>query len=188
MGRVAYVYFRSFEDARDALHSKSRIILFDKPAMVEAVYESASREEYESRAQSLSPPRYGGRGGDRRGDYGRPRTPDRYREDWDRRGPPRGRDDRDDYRGPPPHRRGGYHDDDGWRGHEHRGGRGRGRGGYRGGYHDDDYGGNYDNYGHNARRENKKDRFPNYLEHIQPEDDPLATRTLFIGNLELNIT
>jgi len=197
--RVAYVYFRSFEDARDALHSKSRIILFDKPAMVEAVYESASREEYESRAQSMSPPRYGGgdrsgggRGGDRRGDYGRPRSPDRYRDDWDRRGPPRGRDDRDDYRGPPPPRRGGYHDDDGWRGHDYRGGRGggrgRGRGGYRGGHHDDDYGGNYDNYGHNARRENKKDRFPNYLEHIQPEDDPLATRTLFIGNLELNIT
>merc|ERR1719233_2218659 len=26
--RVAYVYFRSFEDARDAKHSKSRIILF----------------------------------------------------------------------------------------------------------------------------------------------------------------
>jgi len=195
--RVAYVYFRSFEDARDALHSKSRIILFDKPAMVEAVYESASREEYESRAQSLSPPRYGGdrngggRGGDRR-DYGRPRTPDRYRDDWDRRGPPpRGRDD---YRDPPPHRRGGYHDDDGWRGHGdgwrggRGGGRGRGRGGYRGGHHDEDYGGNYDNYGHNARRENKKDKFPNYLEHIQPEDDPLATRTLFIGNLELNIT
>merc|ERR1719438_556859 len=50
-------------------------------------------EEYESRAQSLSPPRYGGgdrsgggRGGDRRGDYDRPRTPDRYRDDWDRRG------------------------------------------------------------------------------------------------------
>ena len=50
--------FRSFEDARDALHSKSRIILFDKPAQVEAVYESASREEYESRAASISPPRY----------------------------------------------------------------------------------------------------------------------------------
>ena len=49
---------RSFEDARDALHSKSRIILFDKPAQVEAVYESASREEYESRAASISPPRY----------------------------------------------------------------------------------------------------------------------------------
>ena len=47
--RVAYVYFRNFDDARDAKHSKSRIILFDKPAMVEAVYESASREEYEGR-------------------------------------------------------------------------------------------------------------------------------------------
>ena len=84
--------FRSFEDARDALHSKSRIILFDKPAQVEAVYESASREEYESRAASISPPRYGGdrggggRGGDRRVDYGRPRTPERYRDDWDRTG------------------------------------------------------------------------------------------------------
>merc|ERR1712012_901161 len=32
------------------------------------------------------------------------------------------------------------------------------------------------------------DRFPNYLDHIDPEHDPLATRTLFAGNLELNIT
>ena len=38
--RVAYVYFRNFDDARDARHSKSRIILFDKPALVEPVYES----------------------------------------------------------------------------------------------------------------------------------------------------
>lgn len=37
-------------------------------------------------------------------------------------------------------------------------------------------------------RENKKDKFPNFLNHIPPEDDPDATRTLFIGNLELNIT
>jgi RNA-binding protein 15 len=36
--------------------------------------------------------------------------------------------------------------------------------------------------------ENKKDRFPNYLHHVNPEDDPLATRTLFAGNLEVNIT
>jgi len=34
----------------------------------------------------------------------------------------------------------------------------------------------------------KKDKFPNYLTHIPPEDDPLATRTLFAGNLEINIT
>jgi len=167
--RVAYVYFRSFEDARDALHSKSRIILFDRAAMVEAVYESASREEYESRAQSVSPPRYSGDrgGGGGRADYGRARSPapDRYRGGGG----------------------GGYHDDDGWRGGH---GRGRGRGGYRGGYHhEDDYGGSYDSWGsHPPRRENKKDKFPNYLEHISPEDDPNATRTLFIGNLELNIT
>jgi RNA-binding protein 15 len=184
--RVAYVYFRNFEDARDAKHSKSRIILFDKPATVEAVYESASREEYESRGgggrpHSLSPPRYSSGGG-----YGRPRTPERYREvdlyhhrdEYnDRRGggplpplrgPPGRRDDyrgpmqglrgghfRDEYRGPPPHRGGG--------------------GGLRGGYQD-----------HYAqplppRRDNKKDKFPNYMDHLPPEEDPLATRTLFAG-------
>ncbi|XP_031634650.1 RNA-binding protein spenito-like, partial [Contarinia nasturtii] len=37
--------------------------------------------------------------------------------------------------------------------------------------------------------ENKKEnKFPNYLHHVQPEDDPLATRTLFAGNLEINIS
>lgn len=199
--RVAYVYFRNFEDARDAKHSKSRIILFDKPATVEAVYESASREEYESRGgggrpHSLSPPRYrdhmqGGGGGG----YGRPRTPERYREDLyhhrddylDRRGGgplpplrgPPGR--RDDYRGPPPGGpRGGHFRDD------YRGGpppmHYRVGGGPRGGYQD--------HYAQPVlpRRENKKDKFPNYMDHLPPEEDPLATRTLFAGNLELNIT
>jgi len=32
------------------------------------------------------------------------------------------------------------------------------------------------------------EKFPNYLDHLAPEEDPLATRTLFAGNLELNIT
>ena len=196
--RVAYVYFRSFEDAKDAKHSKSRIILFDKATMVEAVYESATREEYESRSgggrpRSVSPPpRYDGGGG-----YGRPRSPDRYRDDyhrddhWD--APPRGH--------PPPSRRGG--------GGGYRGGRGGGRDDYRGGPPRDDFRGppprgpprgpppgyhdnRYNDYGGASypppRRENKKDKFPNYMDHISPEDDPLATRTLFAGNLELNIT
>merc|ERR1719270_259618 len=178
--RDAYVYFRNFDDARDAKHAKGRIILFDKPAMVEAVYESASREEYEGgrdvgRPHSLSPPRYGG---GRRMDYGRPRTPDRYRDDWDRRGPPPRRG-RDDFRGPP--RRGNFRDDGGWRGGPPRGP----PRGYGGGF-DDSYGGSYGQWP--PRRENKKDKFPNYLDHLMPEDDPLATRTLFVGNLELNIT
>lgn len=35
---------------------------------------------------------------------------------------------------------------------------------------------------------NDNDKFPNHLHHIPPEDDPLATRTLFVGNLELMIS
>lgn len=38
------------------------------------------------------------------------------------------------------------------------------------------------------QRESKKDKFPNYLHHIPPEDDDKATRTLFVGNLEVTIT
>lgn len=36
-------------------------------------------------------------------------------------------------------------------------------------------------------RESKKEKFPNYLHHIPPEDDDKATRTLFVGNLEVSI-
>jgi RNA-binding protein 15 len=188
--RVAYVYFRNFEDARDAKHSKSRIILFDKPATVEAVYESASREEYESRGSSrphsLSPPRYRDHMGG--GGYGRPRTPERYREDlyhhrddyMDRRGggplPPLRGPRRDDFRGPMGGGlRGGGHFRDDYRGPppmHHRGGmRGGGGGGY------------VDHYAQPLmpRRDNKKDKFPNYMDHLPPEEDPLATRTLFAG-------
>lgn len=38
--RVAYVCFRTSEDAREAKHHKPRIILYDKIALVEPVYES----------------------------------------------------------------------------------------------------------------------------------------------------
>jgi RNA-binding protein 15 len=37
-----------------------------------------------------------------------------------------------------------------------------------------------------GRGRGRKDRFPNYLQHIPPEDDPLACRTLFAGNLEVS--
>lgn len=40
----------------------------------------------------------------------------------------------------------------------------------------------------NQQRESKKDKFPNYLHHIPPEEDDKATRTLFVGNLEVTIT
>ena len=55
--RVAYVYFKSFEAARDAKEARSRIILFDRVTTVEAGYESATREEYESRRQGDPRPR-----------------------------------------------------------------------------------------------------------------------------------
>jgi len=130
-------------------------------------------EEYQHRGRrGRDQPRFQ-RGGPPRG-----RTPDRYRDDWDRRGPPPRRG-RDDFRGPP--RRGNFRDEGGWRGGPPRGP----PRGYGGGF-DDSYGGSYGQWP--PRRENKKDKFPNYLDHLMPEDDPLATRTLFVGNLELNIT
>ncbi len=179
--RVAYVYFRSCDDARDAKHSKFHIILFDKPAVVEPVYESRSAAPDYGRRRSMSPPPHYGSSQP----YYRSRSPPPsreryrdYREDYHRPMPPPYRD----YGGPP--RDGGYH---------HRGGGGyhRGRGGYRGrgggdrGYHHHHHEG-YPPGG--DRRDNKRHKFSHYLDHIQPEDDRDATRNLFIGNLELNIT
>jgi len=235
-GRVAYVYFRNFDDARDARHSKSRIILFDKPAVVEPVYESRSEAAAQSQSQSYSsssrsrqrsitppsyssssryrsrsPPHYSDRGHSKStypsGGRGGRGSSSGYRGRGDRGEADYG--GRDDYHhssshGGHGHRGGDYRDSHQGRSHgssrdydDHHGrggrgrGRGRGRGGYdgggrgRGGRGRDNHHGNDDD---RFDRDGKKDKFPNYLEHIPPEDDPLATRTLFTGNLELNIT
>ncbi|XP_050305623.1 RNA-binding protein spenito isoform X1 [Anthonomus grandis grandis] len=180
--RVAYVCFRSSEDARDAKHAKPRIIVYDKVAVVEAVYEVPRAAESYSRSRPHSiTPEY-----DR---YHYSRSPDRripVDRGYDRAyGPPGGapihrdayrRDiapvSHHDYMARPPMYHGGpsHHMPPG---HPH-------------------------GYGPPQRQhmprqpfdknENKKDKFPNYLHHVQPEDDPLATRTLFAGNLEINIT
>ena len=42
--------------------------------------------------------------------------------------------------------------------------------------------------GNRQHRASKKEKFPNYLHHIPPEEDDKATRTLFIGNLEVAIS
>lgn len=184
-GRVAYVYFRNFDDARDARHSKSRIILFDKPAVVEPVYESRSESSYNSSSsrrqqRSVTPPPYSS-------SRYRSRSPPEYSSSSSRY-----RDYRDDYHSSrdyhrePSHRSHSSRDyDDGPRGHGHERGRGRGSGHHGGGGHRGGYQGSRPN---KYDRDNKKDKFPNYLEHLPPEDDPLSTRTLFTGNLELNIT
>ena len=197
-GRVAYVYFRNFDDARDARHSKSRIILFDKPAVVEPVYESRSEtsssgnynhsSNSSSRRQqqrSVSPPPYSSSRYRSRSPPEYSSSSSRYRDNY--------RDDYHsssrDYHREPSHR---SHSSRDYESHERGRGRGsshhhgddhRGGGGHRGGR-----GGYQGSRPNKYDRDNKKDKFPNYLDHIQPEDDPLATRTLFTGNLELNIT
>ncbi|KAL1129107.1 hypothetical protein AAG570_013638 [Ranatra chinensis] len=183
--RVAYVCFRNAEDARDAKRNKPRIILFDKVALVEAVYESRSsadayRPRSRPRSRSLTPdhdryyrsPEH--RPPDRAYDrvYGPPPIlPYRdYRHDVPPlhhhhdfiRGPPihHGIHPHMPPVGPPPHYGPPRHMMHGFRPPPP----------------------------HFEKPENKKDKFPNYLQHIPPEDDPLATRTLFAGNLEINIS
>ncbi|KAF7284361.1 hypothetical protein GWI33_022149 [Rhynchophorus ferrugineus] len=170
--RVAYVCFRNPEDARDAKHAKPRIIIYDKVALVEAVYEVPRNDLYRSRPRSITP-EY-----DR---YHYTRSPERRIpiDRYDRAyGPPPAGMHREyrrdvmpvahhDYMSRPAIHHGPPHIPPAH---------------------------SYGPPRHNVPRapfeksENKKDKFPNYLHHIQPEDDPLATRTLFAGNLEINIT
>lgn len=192
--RVAYVSFRNPEDAREARHSKQRIILYDKPAVLDPVYETSSSRSARARSRSYSPLPY--REDER---YIRPRSPDDRHRMYDDRydyslrgyGPPPPAGMYRDYRPPPydyPPRGPSY------RGHSYYGAghppvphyeRGSERGGSSRGGGRNEEGGRERNH---DRYENKKDRFPNYLHHIPPEEDPLATRTLFAGNLEINIT
>jgi len=243
--RVAYVYFRSYEEAREAKRSKGRIMVYDKNVEIEAAYESTSATSAGSSGgyggskmdsyggDGRSGGGYGGSsGGYRRsphppphqsipGGGGPPPFYDSRREDHHHPrggyGEPRG------YPGPPQHaphqgygmRHNDYNrrDDGGYAG----GGRGGGHQMYAPRYDKFAGGPAYDNnYGSNRYPpqqlhgpprgpmppphaggppgagnqafENKKDKFPNYLQHIAPEDDPLATRTLFAGNLEVSIS
>lgn len=176
--RVAYVCFRSPEDARDAKHGKPRIIIYDKVALVEVVYEvpRSTSEMYRGRPRSISP-EYDRHYYARSPGPERLRSIDRYERAY---GPPPGVPvHRDAYRRealPAPHhdylsRQPVHH------GPPHM-----------------PPGHAYGPPRHTVPRapfekaENKKDKFPNYLHHISPEDDPLSTRTLFAGNLEINIT
>jgi RNA-binding protein 15 len=176
--RLAYVCFRNVEDARDAKHAKPRIILYDKVAIVDPVYEPV-RSEYRSRPRSITPPDY-----DRSYSYAWSPAPERRRPPPDDRAygippsvPPHHRDFRPPMHeypmagphGPPMHHRPPMHHPP----HPHYMPRP-----YMPRPHHPPF----------EKMENKKDKFPNYLHHVQPEDDPLATRTLFAGNLEINIS
>jgi RNA-binding protein 15 len=181
--RVAYVYFRNFDDAEDALYSKSRIILFDRPAVVEPVFESRSEPR---RPRSITPPpsysRYRSRSPVPRNDHYYKEYKDykEYRGDdyhHHHHAPKpyysnRGHHDYPPHRGEYHHR--GYRGRGNYHGERGRGGYHRGRGGGEGGSRHFEPRGDY-------KADYKKEKFPNYLTHIPPEDDPLATRTLFAG-------
>jgi RNA-binding protein 15 len=57
--RVTYVCFRTTDDAREAKHAKPRIILYDKIALIEPVYESIKTEPYRGHPREVErPPEY----------------------------------------------------------------------------------------------------------------------------------
>lgn len=69
--RLAYIYFRSYEEAREARHVKSRTLLFDRPIEIEPIYESNKPSPSGSppispptipftRRRSITPPEYYG--------------------------------------------------------------------------------------------------------------------------------
>uniref|UniRef100_U5ETS2 Putative spenito n=1 Tax=Corethrella appendiculata TaxID=1370023 RepID=U5ETS2_9DIPT len=187
--RVAYVCFRTAEDAREAKHAKPRIILYDKVALVEPVYESSSKgESYRPHPRTTSPappPEY------ERGHYygrappggpipgRRPPPPEHHYPYEHHYGPPHPVRHPHEFR--PPHHeympRGPMHHVPPHMHHPvppH--------------YMPRPYMPRPPRVPFEKPIESKKDKFPNYLHHVQPEDDPLATRTLFAGNLEINIS
>ncbi|RWS26705.1 putative RNA-binding protein 15-like protein [Leptotrombidium deliense] len=169
--RIAYIYFRSYDDARDARHAKARLVLFDKPLEIDPIFEQRSMLPSSSgRRRSLTP------------DYGPPPRGMRGPPSPSRRPPPppppppmRNSMDKHGHPMYPPvrgphsaphqemhpremHMRNEYH-------HHHA-----------------------SNANRQPHRESKKEKFPNYLHHIAPEEDDKATRTLFVGNLEVAIS
>lgn len=226
--RFAYIYFRCYEDAREARHAKSRMILFDKAVEIDPIYErsvvSFSSSSASRSRRSLTPD-YGlshpplltsssSHSSSRRpvspasGSHSRARgyppssssssarLVDRhgvpYATSSSSRHPEYVRDHhhnhhplpRDDY---PPVRSSSSSN------HQHNisaatgnsihsssnsNNNGTGREGSGSGSSNRD----------KNQRDAKKEKFPNYLHHIPPEEDDKATRTLFVGNLEVSIS
>ncbi|KAH3880917.1 RNA-binding protein spenito-like [Dreissena polymorpha] len=157
--RVVFINFKYPEDARAAKHDKmGKLIVFDREVRIDSVY---------NKIRSSSPPPYRDYGG--RTDFippgpgmpmgrGYPGPP----------GPPVPGPGRD-FHGPPPPYRGDYgppppHD----RPYPPQNREGQG--------------------GFVPKRAPGSEKFPYHLDHVPPEEDPNATRTLFIGNLDYNIT
>lgn len=207
--RFAYVYFRTSEEARDARHSKAKLILFDKPVLVEPIFEAPMPVhhhhpiERRSRRQSISPDLVGvpgyinkmsraARGLSPAHSASSSSSLQRRRSSMDRLGPPIPMH----HLTPLHHHHHGHH-------HNHDGPPFRREmtsvppiphpdflaphglppgAALRRSTNNNSMGaaaGSIDDL--------KKEKFPNYLHHIPPEEDDKANRTLFVGNLEVNI-
>ncbi|XP_035212168.1 RNA-binding protein spenito-like [Stegodyphus dumicola] len=148
--RVAYVYFRTYEDARDARHSKARLVLFDKPVQIEPVFD---RGVSGRRNRSISPEYSGMRGVSPAHSSASNNSMGRHvlgsRQNAIERNQP--------YPHPRDEMRRDMHND-------------------------------FHHHPIHRREDSKKEKFPNYLHHVPPEEDDKATRTLFVGNLEVTIS
>ncbi|KAK7604738.1 hypothetical protein V9T40_005924 [Parthenolecanium corni] len=175
--RVAYICFRNADDAKEAMSGKRRILIYDKVAIVEPVYDKPRHLEdrnHRGRSNSRSPPDYdryyrrlppplAGAAVDPARFYDRlpPYVPlpivhpDYRREMMPLPGPP-------EYM-PLPHM---VHP-----------------------FPPPVYGPRpfapYPGVPYHTPAFHEPKKFPNYLHHIPPEEDVLATRTLFAGNLEI---
>lgn len=197
--RVAYVYFRSSEDARDAKHAKPRIILFDKLALVEPVYERAPPDY--RRGRSATPPEYERYAWSPTPAADRRRLLPEHERIYAMAAAPHPHPHAHPHPSAPalhrdfrPHE---YALPTALHPHPHPHPHPHAHPLHRPPLHPHPHAHAhylpraYAPRPHHApfdKPENKKDKFPNYLHHVQPEDDPLATRTLFAGNLEINIS
>lgn len=234
--RFAYIYFRSYEEAREARHAKSRLILFDKMLEIEAIYEQRTQpSQSSSRRRSMTP------------DYGPPPQMAGNQRTSNLRGNPSMMNNSPTHQPPnrrlPPHQSNApmmkphhsnnyprnynpmnnHHQQD----HHPHSNYNNQPGGHlpsnprlnhSSSMHPNPMRNNHPDYHHSnnnhhsnqnnnhsnphhgnpnhmrggggggPQRESKKDKFPNYLHHIPPEDDDKATRTLFVGNLEVTIS
>ncbi|CAG2105297.1 unnamed protein product, partial [Medioppia subpectinata] len=192
--RLAYLYFDNYDDARDARHAKSRLVLFDKTIIIDPIYDRTP-QQMPRRPRSVTPeyPMGGGSGGggSRRGGGGGGRGPPSPPMPRGRPPPPpMGRNSMNDMKYMQPHRD-NYRDMHSMRNqdyHHSGGGGGGGSGGGGGGGGGGSGGGGGNRHQQQQHRESKKEKFPNYLHHIAPEEDDKATRTLFVGNLEVTIS
>lgn len=160
--RVVYINFKYPEDARAAKHDKyNKLVVFDRAVRIESVY---------NKIRTASPPPFREQYGGNQSDY-MPSGPPMGRGYPGPPGMPPHGPGRDFHAGPPPP----FHND--FRGppQQDRPFQPRGVGGPA-------------DAGFVPKRAPGSEKFPYHLDHIPPEEDIHATRTLFIGNLDYNIT